>query len=734
MSSSPFTTTQGTVTKEGIVNYDPNTGKKLEAGQSVTVNDGGNTYGASVSSNTFTPLFSYLSQSGKTPSMANLKEEAIQQGFVDYAGSDADNRQLSTMLGLNNRPATQPATVNQNDGQPQATQDTSADFNGTGSDDNAYNQDYNPNASEEGEIAESMDLGGFKAIPRVTAEQSAGYASRFGLGGTQYEKAFTGLTPFEAQQKAQQIQSELKGTVNANTSYSFNPATISGAKSAIDNFKFKLKDTMADSWNSPGTQQEKASGLFESTASQLAKLFDSQDEFMSQYNGNPQLKATIDDFVANGGKMESITQRITPMSTEKPENSRRDVVLSLMDQGIKDPKQILQYINYDDTGKQVGDFTIEEVQTYMNGGNSQDTATYLASIGQKATPETIQAYESLIPEKQSAQNEIARLANIPQSQANLYFGTPEQMGVFEEQRINAEEKKKLLEKKAADQETSLRTQAELKAESLQADYDIESAKIEENRLNAKNYMTSMLAKLGALNTTGAAPTALTKLDKSYQDKSSLLKNRFEYGKKELTANLTDRINDIENDLSEKTIAISSDLSKDKATILKELFTLQKQADKEIYTITNSYDTKVRNQIDKYSKEAKSSSDKYVKDYLSLAAKGFDPVAIASILKGNVKGVTIPKKASKTSITAQYTPTQSRELSQAGLAGNSTDVKNFFLNTEPAFRDAWTRNYSNGQNKNPTVQNITNSYNEWKALSAVTKKKSTSGTTTSGRKV
>ena len=39
-------TTQGTKTKDGIVNFDPNTGKKLVEGQSVVVNPGGNTYGS----------------------------------------------------------------------------------------------------------------------------------------------------------------------------------------------------------------------------------------------------------------------------------------------------------------------------------------------------------------------------------------------------------------------------------------------------------------------------------------------------------------------------------------------------------------------------------------------------------------------------------------------------------------------------------------------------------------
>lgn len=41
-----LTTTQGTVTPQGVVNYDPNTGAKLSAGQTVNVNQGNSTVGA----------------------------------------------------------------------------------------------------------------------------------------------------------------------------------------------------------------------------------------------------------------------------------------------------------------------------------------------------------------------------------------------------------------------------------------------------------------------------------------------------------------------------------------------------------------------------------------------------------------------------------------------------------------------------------------------------------------
>ena len=50
-------TTQGTKTAAGIVNFDPNTGQRLSAGQSVAVNQGGNTYGSVAVQNQSVPVY-----------------------------------------------------------------------------------------------------------------------------------------------------------------------------------------------------------------------------------------------------------------------------------------------------------------------------------------------------------------------------------------------------------------------------------------------------------------------------------------------------------------------------------------------------------------------------------------------------------------------------------------------------------------------------------------------------
>lgn len=583
-------------------------------------------------------------------------------------------------------------------------------------------------ADQNGEIAESMNLGGYSKIPRLTAEESAGYASRFGLGGTKYEKEFTGMTAQEAQMKAQEIQNTLKGQVSQNTSYSFNPETISGAKKAVDNLTMRLKDTMANTWYSSGTQQELSQGLLESTANDIAKLFSTPEEFNNNYNNNLGFKNAVDSFVAQGGKMDSITSRIQPTTQDTIENSRRDVVTNLMQQGVTDPNQVLNYVNFDNKGNKVGDFTLEEVQSYMSGGNYQDTASYLAGLGANPTPEAIKAYETIIPETQQAQAEIARIANIPKQLTDLYFGTAEQIGLVQAKRIQAEEKARILKQKEADAETDYNLAADLTIKKQQAEVEQSLATIEENRLNAKNYMTGALAKLGALNTTGAAPTAIATLDEKYQRQATLLKSKADLATQEIKNNLLSKVNGLKTALDEKINDIQGDLTKDQETIMKEIFKETQASNKEISGVISKYNTLLRTQTEKYTKQSKTESDKYIKDYLSLAGKGYSPSKISSILKGDVSGVQIGK-GKKSS--GSFSPDNLREIERGGLTKNTPEVKNFFVSTEPAFRQAWVRNYQNGQNKNPTIENITNSYNQWKTETAAQKKASTKKTS-SGR--
>lgn len=65
------------------------------------------------------------------------------------------------------------------------------------------------------------------------------------------------------------------------------------------------------------------------------------------------------------GNQNAITH-VAAGSTPDQEASRQGVVADLLNQGVTDPKQIVDAVNYDDKGNKIGDFTISEVQNRIN--------------------------------------------------------------------------------------------------------------------------------------------------------------------------------------------------------------------------------------------------------------------------------------------------------------------------------------------------------------------------------
>lgn len=88
-------TTQGTKTAAGVVNYNPNTGAKLKAGESVTVNAGGNTYGSNQSR-------SYDSQyTSGSPTNPQVNAENINTKAMNVPPPPVGENYMGTLLGAN---------------------------------------------------------------------------------------------------------------------------------------------------------------------------------------------------------------------------------------------------------------------------------------------------------------------------------------------------------------------------------------------------------------------------------------------------------------------------------------------------------------------------------------------------------------------------------------------------------------------------------------------------------
>lgn len=99
-------TTQGTKTAAGIVNYNPNTGAKLKAGESVVVNPGGNTYGSNISRSYDTK---YTSGSPANP---QINAENINTKAMNVPPPPVAENYMGTLLGANTSLANQELGTN----------------------------------------------------------------------------------------------------------------------------------------------------------------------------------------------------------------------------------------------------------------------------------------------------------------------------------------------------------------------------------------------------------------------------------------------------------------------------------------------------------------------------------------------------------------------------------------------------------------------------------------------
>jgi len=434
--------------------------------------------------------------------------------------------------------------------------------------------------------------------PTVMSQAEAEFALRgAGLSGLIDSKQFAGMKPADAQRKIQEEKNKRAGQISTNTSFSYNPETISGTKKIVDRMGIGLNDIASESWNSKGTQAEKIKFTLNASARQIASLFKSQEEFNQAMMSNPQLQQTLNTFTSLGGDLNTVQNQI---------------------------------------------------QTPVTQPDVQSTGDYLSTLtNPQANKEAEQkAIDELVPEREIIQSEIARQQQIPQDKMDLYFGTEEQVGVLELKKNQALEEKRIIEQKEKNEQTSFKAKAKMAIEKNNAEMRIETTKIEENRLAAKNYMTGMLAKLGALNTTGAAPLALQTLDTKYQIASQTLENQYKYAEQEIKINLDDALNNIEVKTDEEILKLEQDLTKDYDTITKDIIKLQQAADRETYNLSIKYASKLRERTTAYTKELQAEAEKYAKSFAKIAGGGIDLFSLAETTSG-----TLGRASSKTAITS-----------------------------------------------------------------------------------
>lgn len=418
--------------------------------------------------------------------------------------------------------------------------------------------------------------------PKTTASQSSAFAKDFGLNGIGNDQKYAGLSYDQALKAAQGENEFYRGQTSQRTSSIFNQQTINKADSLISNTQLKLSEIGNDPWNSRGSIESKASAALLKTEQDLSSMFETPEEFDAAYNSSPEFAMSVDTFKELGGNTENLRNGITTKPT------------------------------LSDT---IGGASAERIGQYLNVGNT--------GAEQKA-------FNSLIPEGQLAQDQIQRIASIPDDYMDLYLGTPETLGLYQERKLQAQEAKRILEKEAKNAEGDIKAQAKLAKQRYKFEFEEASASIEENRLQAKNYMTGMLAKLGALKTTGKAPEALQTLDTKYQAQKSSLDAQYKFKLIDIDIKLDNELNSIQTDLDREILKVDSATLDDKEKIFNQIMKLQQDADDKIYKLQASFAKTYRTQLEKYQKEAKANSNSYLKSMYN-TVKAYDPDAVSKSL-------------------------------------------------------------------------------------------------------
>lgn len=526
-------------------------------------------------------------------------------------------------------------------------------------------EDAGTQAEASEQISATLEAGGNKAAAgdRVSPEHAASLVSSSGLGGVLDPTQFAGKTIGEVTRLISEEKTKRTSQVSALSSSAFNPETINKTQRAVDKFNFALNETTADPFDHKDVKLEKQQSALDITSKEIGKLFNSADELFGAYQTNPQFQATIDKFLEKGGTLQDVAKNV----------------------GIP-----------------------------VVGTGPQSTQDFLAGITNPQANQEAQdkAIEEMAPEREIAQAEIARQAQIPEQLKNLYFGTEKEIGILQMRQEQAIEEKRILEEREKDATRTVRERAELSIAKNNADAKIEKSKIEENRLAAKNYMTGMLAKLGALKTTGAAPLALQTLDTKYEIQAQTLDSNYKYANEAIEVDMRADLDEIENQTDEEILGIQEDLTKSSEQVAKEVMKAQQAADKATYTVTEQYARRLRTATVKYTSEMEKAAKAYAKDYAKTASAGLELDKLAAKFgEGKYvpnRGVLMPDG---TYGTLKLTPTQQQEVQSSGLSGE--DNMRYFLTLPKAFRDEWNQAVvSAGRNFNFKVEDLRNSFEQW----------------------
>jgi LysM repeat protein len=386
--------------------------------------------------------------------------------------------------------------------------------------------------------------------------------------------------------------------------------TANSTQKVANDMRLSLQDITNDPFKSNGTKADLRTAKMEGVTNSFAKLFPSAESVDYAYNSHPGIKTALDEYIANGGSLEKIkanVQNQEPATYVIQPGDTLNGIASRTGKNVAD----LMAMNPNITDPNI----IQAGESLNLGSKNQDTTSYLAELN---NPQTKTPAELMnLPLEEQTQNEIMRQMGIPAQYKDLYFGTPEKIGILEAQKTDAEKKIELYEEKLRDKETDLRSKASATIDKYRAQQAVDDADIEAKRLQSKNYITGMLAKFGILTTSGQAPIAIAALDTKYDALKVQTDSKYTASIRDVEIALNSDISDEENSYADKEQAVREDLTKSTSDVTKELLKLRQDADSKIYSITSSYAKTLESAKTKYQNTLKANAKKYSQDYFDV---------------------------------------------------------------------------------------------------------------------
>ncbi len=453
---------------------------------------------------------------------------------------------------------------------------------GEPSDTNPYNLTKNPGESDADFRARinntPFNLAGggngtvYKPVYTLNANDAKSVAAKAGLAGLGFDSSiFEGLTQDQADSLATRKKSEMLTQNTPNTSATFDPAKYTTAKNISDKFTIGLNDATSNPWSKQQDKKTATKTLIDKTSSEFASLFTDPQSFLDSVKVNPDFMGLMKDYLKAGGTLSDVASRLK-----------------------------------------------NNVDTQMP--NDQSVADYLSqTVYQPKAANDAEA--SLAPEQATTHDEIARLAGIPKQYYDLYFGTPEKKGLLDQKLESITSKIDLLNTTYANSAKTTQDTVTYQKQKNQMDADKELTTIESNRLAAKNYLTGMLAKLGALTTSGEAPVALSNVEAKYNQQANDTRNALMMANSQLDIKQTEELNRLESEKQSKIQSIKDDYSTDEATARKEIQRVTDDADSKINAAIDKYNTIARSTYEKYMTKADKDAQAYVKTFLTTISGG-----------------------------------------------------------------------------------------------------------------